>query len=949
MMSLGFATPLFLLALLALPAIWWLLRLTPPKPQIEIFPPLKLLLQLTHKDETPSQSPWWLILLRLLIAALVIFALAQPVWKPQTSVIAANHPLALVIDNGWASAADWKKHMHEARALVQEAENGNTPIYIITTAEETDNRTAPLTGEAARRYLDSLSPHATAVDRKAAFTRLAGIARQTPDLQIIYLTDGLATTADTEAFGLLASIPISHFLWYQGDISTLAGLCHAENTADKLSVTGVRADTASTETWQVTARDREGHSLGESRMVFANGEKNSTANMDLPLEIRNDVASFQLEGVKNAGATWLMNTGNRRRRIAILAPATGELAQPLLSPLYYVSRALAPYGNIIHADPGGLAQNIDILLGFKPAVLIMGDMSGISADVNKKLAEWISNGGTLIRFAGPNLAASAEEDTLIPVTLRRGERTLGGAMSWANPQKIAPFPETGPFAGLTPPDDVTVLRQILAEPSATLYEKSWVTLADGTPLVTAATEGKGRIVFIHTTADPSWSNLPLSGFFVEMLQRIVTITSQPVTDSAPEAGQALPPWRTIAPEGGLETPPGYVKPLVIIHGGQSPVPTFSTPPGLYGTHETLHALNLLDENTKFSSLQRPASIPVREMPYTNGGSFTLDGLLWAAAVLLFALDSLIALRPGGLFPRSLFQWNRKALNTSLAVISASVAVFLSGMFSQPIHAQESKNTNRSIPVSDETDAAVRAGKTHLAYVITRNDEIDKISKAGLESLSQFITQRTTINSGEVISLDLEKDELAFYPLIYWPIDPDSSMPSPQAIERIDTYMHQGGTILFDTRDQITANLRLDNKASPATQYLRKILSGLNIPPLEPAPPEHVIARSFFIMPDFPGRYRDSALWIASTPEADNDNRPIRAGDGVSPILITANDLAGAWAHDGKGNWLFPLVPDDNMQRVWAFRGGLNIVMYMLSGNYKADQIHAPELLKRLGR
>lgn len=268
--------------------------------------------------------------------------------------------------------------------------------------------------------------------------------------------------------------------------------------------------------------------------------------------------------------------------------------------------------------------------------------------------------------------------------------------------------------------------------------------------------------------------------------------------------------------------------------------------------------------------------------------------------------------------------------------------FFAGL-SRPLHAQES---NEAKPAAAGTDAVARASKTHLAYIITGNDETDRISRTGLESLTRFITQRTTINLGGIIGLDSEKDELAFYPLIYWPLDPDSPMPSPQAIERIDAYMHHGGTILFDTRDQMTAGLRLDNEASPAAQRLRDILAGLDIPPLEPAPPEHVIARSFFIMPDFPGHYRGSPLWIASTPEAQ-DNRPIRAGDGVSPILITANDLAGAWAHDSKGNWLFSLVPDDNMQRIWAFRGGLNIVVYMLTGSYKADQVHAPELLKHL--
>lgn len=116
------------------------------------------------------------------------------------------------------------------------------------------------------------------------------------------------------------------------------------------------------------------------------------------------------------------------------------------------------------------------------------------------------------------------------------------------------------------------------------FKKSWVTLADGTPLITAGTEGRGRIVFIHTAPSPGWSDLPLSGFFVEMLQCIITIASQPVTDTALESGHVLAPWRIIAARGGLEPAHGYVKPL-FIHDGQLPAPAFSPRPALWHTRD----------------------------------------------------------------------------------------------------------------------------------------------------------------------------------------------------------------------------------------------------------------------------------------------------------------------------------------------------------------------------
>ena len=76
---------------------------------------------------------------------------------------------------------------------------------------------------------------------------------------------------------------------------------------------------------------------------------------------------------------------------------------------------------------------------------------------------------------------------------------------------------------------------------------------------------------------------------------------------------------------------------------------------------------------------------------------------------------------------------------------------------------------------------------------------------------------------------------------------------------------------------------------------------------------------------------------------------MRTGDGVSPIIITSNDFASAWAMDDNGNFLYSTVPADNLQREHAFRTGINIVMYMLTGNYKSDQVHIPALLERLGQ
>jgi len=250
--------------------------------------------------------------------------------------------------------------------------------------------------------------------------------------------------------------------------------------------------------------------------------------------------------------------------------------------------------------------------------------------------------------------------------------------------------------------------------------------------------------------------------------------------------------------------------------------------------------------------------------------------------------------------------------------------------------------------------AMRAvSQTRLAYVVTGNADVDSIVKSGLSGLTLFLAQRTALEAGDPVGIDPAHDELAFFPLIYWPIVPGAAKPPQDAINRIDAYMKQGGTVLFDTRDAVEAPPG-DNGESqtPSMQTLREILASLDVPELEPVPREHVLTKTFYLLRDFPGRFTSGQTWVEALPREDDDEaaaRPAKGGDGVSPIIITSNDLAGAWAIRPDGQAMLPLTPGEPKQREYAFRAGVNIVMYTLTGNYKADQVHAPALIERLGQ
>ena len=162
------------------------------------------------------------------------------------------------------------------------------------------------------------------------------------------------------------------------------------------------------------------------------------------------------------------------------------------------------------------------------------------------------------------------------------------------------------------------------------------------------------------------------------------------------------------------------------------------------------------------------------------------------------------------------------------------------------------------------------------------------------------------------------------------------------------------TVVFDTRDAVEAPPTPNGaNETPGMLALRNILGSLDIPELEPLPRDHVLTKTFYLLRDFPGRFVSGQTWVEALPRDPDDetasSRPARGGDGVSPIIITSNDLVGAWAMRPDGQPMLPLTPNEPRQREFAFRAGVNIVMYTLTGNYKSDLVHAPAMIERLGQ
>jgi hypothetical protein len=308
----------------------------------------------------------------------------------------------------------------------------------------------------------------------------------------------------------------------------------------------------------VSGFDAEGRRIVEGSVTL-DGAGSGVVEIALPAEIRNSLVRFVAAGEDSAGAVQLLDGSWRRKSVGLIPRESAGGSQPLLEPLTYVERALAPSADLVRSDAASTSEAVAGLIKRGASIIVLTETGTLPPDTTAALVEWVEAGGTLLRFANPNLAATTV-DALLPVRLRQGERALGGSLSWEEPQPIGSFPEGGPFAQITVPQDVRVNRQVLADPEALRDAQIWAELRDGTPLVTARPQGNGRIVLFHVTADPRWSNLALSGAFVDMLNAIVD-TAGAVAQAAQAVDAAIPetPQTGSAPWRPLEVLNGYGK------------------------------------------------------------------------------------------------------------------------------------------------------------------------------------------------------------------------------------------------------------------------------------------------------------------------------------------------------------------------------------------------------
>lgn len=911
---LGFVHPWLLLGLLVLPLLWVLLRAVPPVPIRRRFPAIVLLLGLTDAERQSDRTPWWLILLRALAVAALVIGFAGPILNPEPeagNIADGQGSLLVLVDATWADAPVWDEVTRRARAAVEAAGRAGRPVALMRASGEADAGFGLAQDTLAR--LPGFTPQPW------------GIRGDLPlpdgDFTTLWISDGVGWPARADLLarlkerGAVRVAQPAHTTYAITGVALEGPETEAQNTTQGAADLSVRVASLG------AAEDRSVKAIGPDpsgvvRVLSSAPVTAGSAALDLPLELRNRVSRLTVSGAPSAGGTWLTGTSLQRLRVGLVAGRQGREAAELLSPLHYLRQALAPHAEL---TSGTLIDQLEA----GPDAMVLSDVANLVGPEQERLTEWVAGGGLLIRFAGPSMAAS-ENDVLLPVRLRAGGRNIGGALSWSTPKQIAPFDADSVFYGLDLPADVHIRRQVLAEPGPDLDARVIARLEDGTPLVTRRAEGAGQVVLFHISANAEWSDLPLSGLFVEMLTRLLASAGSGTLGTASlDLEGAWQLTEALDAAGGLAEAPARApvdgaRLAAVLEGAEAPGPDL--PPGIWRGSERVVAVNAA-QGMDLIAASWPADVPV------VGGAETparpLGGVLLALALGIFCLDMLAALALTG-----------RLRGGAVSVLAACAMLWLAP---GGVRAQE------------QSRAVEASSGVHLAYVTTGDARIDETSRAGLYGLSNALYRRTAIEPGLPMAVDIEKDELVFFPLLYWPVTEDQPLPSAEAVARLNRYLRGGGMIVFDTRDADLAG----GGESPAARRLRAIAAPLAIPPLAPLPADHVLTRSFYLLSEFPGRYAGGGVWVEATPDAvDGDAQSFRdLTDGVTPVVIGGADWSGAWATDQIGAPLLPVGRGaaGERQRELALRFGVNLVMHVLTGNYKSDQVHVPALLDRLGQ
>lgn len=906
-----FTQPLALFFTMLLPLIWLLFRLLPLKPRRVVFPALVLFGKDKKERPKPRDIPLWLKLLRLLAVLLFILALARPVYDPNRDAISFD-PTLIIIDNSWAAASSWNTRIEAVQQRLDAfVDISRVPISIVTTAPDRNTGEVVfernLSPDEAKRLVTSLSPEPWASDYIAVDIAIkTSLHNVNHGWNTLWFSDGQGGAGQDQLFDTVAGYGATA-VYDDAEINQALMIRSAKRVSDGLEVTLNRADSTIPNQQVLSVLSQSGEIITRRDIAFENGENQLSVQIDLPDQVANEIGRVQLSPDTTAATVWHMDGGWQMPQLGIWTGRDISQKQDYLSDVFYISRALRGQSKL------SAGELDDLLADENLSMIILPDSTEPQENDYQKLSRWVEQGGTLLRFAGPNLAAE-RGGRLLPVDLYGGERSFGGAMSWDDPAEIGGFAENSPLAALQPPEDMVINQQILARPSIELNDRRWAWLEDQTPLITQARTGQGAVILVHTTADLRWSDMVLSDFFPRMMAAVADFSQggglTTAEDMMVSPSRMIDAFGRLTTTGFMASPANYGE---LIKQAASP----RYPPGLYTAAQAaqqtqaVKARNLGGTPAQMTRLDPYLFDTV--LSYQSKSYFDLSLPFLILALLIFLIEMALT---------ALMTHGAKIYRLRAAPVVGLVLFCVICVSPDPAQAQF------------RSDAAV-SNEIDLAYVITGDPHRDQISQDGLQVLGQALRRRTTVEFNNVVGVNPDNDDLTVYPVIYWPMVSSQPSLSEKAMNALQHYLDHGGMVLFDTRDGQYSG----TGSTLGQETLQRLTSTLEIGQLSEVEDGHVLTRAYYLLDQFPGLYDGHPLWVESVNPTDYD--------GVPSVVIGSHDWAAAWA---RSNPQQSMVSDSGSggqrQQEMAIRFGVNLVLMALSGSYKTDQVHIKFILER---
>lgn len=894
--------PYAFLIFLFFPIFWNILRTSPLSPKLIKFPAIKIIAKEQSIDQSPAKLSYPIVLLRLLILTFIIFAISHPIINKQNSTPKND---LIILDNSWISSTTWDEKIENVRKLISSHESINNKYSLITTTEYDKGKFLKLFNKNSteiKKFLFSLKPLAWNPNYSLVENQIAELNK---DFDSIYwFTEKTINNQKLSLIQNLGKGNLKVITSPESLIPPVLKLIKKEGEKYKFEIIHPLNIFSEGIIDCYDFQKRLLYRIDYKSKTTKKGEKFITIiNARIPINIRNKIDFFQISKQTSPISKVLLNGGNKKRNIGITSYSDQGIQSQFANGNYYVKKALEKKYNVQEG-------NLEKLLNNEIQIIFIDDLYTVKSNLETKLLKWMSNGGTLIKFGGEKLASDITNqsfNTINDYLSLTGEiADLNSKLSVKKSIKISNIESSSPFYGLEMSNEIEVKKYLQTKSNLSNDDlEVWMKLENGTTLISSFPYSKGRLIFFHLPCNNSWSNFSLSYSFLDILERIVDQTKGINSNK----DRFLKPFLTLSGFGELEKPSSQNLSLKNFNENKKVEINYTHPPGLYKDSEGIISLNMSDYlilDFKLHSYDEKYIFKIVE----KNKSISLMPIFLMISIFLFMMETFITL-----FQRQLIIFDKKMFFKSI--------IFLFMMI----------QSNNAFALSEKDTEMLRGNK--IGHILSGNKKIDDLSANGLNVISSFVSSKTASIFDKPKSINLDKDDLYFYPLIYWPITRNFEEIKDKQKKKVESFIQDGGLLLIDCNIE-KSSLEFSVCLSNTEKFFRT----MQVSKFTVLDNKNPISKSFYLLKSFPGR-RNNTVYVAYNNSKSTDN--------AASIVLGSNYWAEAWAKDDNNRYIFPLLENMENQRLISLRFGLNLIIYALTGNYKTDQVHIPEILKRMDK